>query len=392
MLRERYESKIDGWLAVTRRGGPQWAFPSNCPERRGLRALCGPPTFGYHRAAMEPVDQTPLTPYTLDRRRFMAIIGGGLLGAPLAGEAQQSKEPARIGFLPLGSPSNTYDRSLVDAFRQGLRDHKVVENRDVVLDVVWVSGEPETSRAVNELMQRGAELFIPVGTSASLAVKHQVSTIPILFISVGNPVGIGLVESLSRPGHNVTGFSDILADLSGKYVELARDLGRPQATVGYLWYTGWADGKHRLQATERAAQSAGVKLRSRGISDITEVDDAIAAMKKAGAVTLIIQPSPLTYRQRDRLIDSAMNHGLATIFGFPVAAREGALIAYGPDYADLYRRAASYVDRILKGTKPAELPVEQPTKFELVVNLKTAKALGLTIPQSILVRADQVIQ
>jgi putative ABC transport system substrate-binding protein len=182
-----------------------------------------------------------------------------------------------------------------------------------------------------------------------------------VFINVGNPVGIGLVESLSHPGRNVTGFSDIFADLSGKYVQFARGLGKPGETVNYLWHTGWADGPPRFRATERAAQSLGVKLRSRGIinSDIAEADDVMAAMKKEGVVTLIIQPSPFMYRQRARLIDSAMKHGLATIFGHPPAAWDGALIGYGPDYVDTYRRAAAYMDKVLKGAKPADLPVQE---------------------------------
>jgi putative ABC transport system substrate-binding protein len=324
------------------------------------------------------------------RRQFLAGLAGAAVAWPFVAHAQQTKSPVRIGFLFFGSPSNAYDRSLVEAFRQGLRQVGLVENRDIVLDVVWISGDPD--RAVTEVMQRGAELLIPSGSSASVAAKRQTSTLPIVFINVGNPIAMGLVESLSRPGRNATGFSDILGDLSAKLVDLARELSKSQATVEYLWHTAWPDGRNRHQATKQAAQTAGVKLRSRGITEIAEVDDAIAAMKQSGASTLIVQPSPFTYQQRERIIDSATNNGLATIFAFPVAAREGALIGYGPDYLHIYRRAPFYVDRVLKGTKPADLPVEQPTKVEFVLNLKTAKALGLEVPLSLLIRADELIE
>src|SRR5262249_32243332 len=231
----------------------------------------------------------PLSPLTMllsrhtRRREFITLLGGAVVAWPLAARAQQ---PERIGFLPVGSLSNSYDRSLVEAFRLGLRELGVIENRHVG---VWMNSEPEIPEAVNELMRRGAKLLIPCGTSASVAAKQQVSTIPIVFINVGNPVGVGLVESLSRPGGNVTGFSDMHADLSGKYVQFASELGKPQEPVNYLWFTGWPDGQHRLQATERAAQSLGVNLWSRGISDISEANDVMAAMKTDGAVTLIIQ-------------------------------------------------------------------------------------------------------
>ena len=261
-----------------------------------------------------------------------------------------------------------------------------------MLDVVWVGNESEFFQAVNTLVLRGAKLLVTAGSSASVAAKRYTSTIPIVFVPVGNPVGIGLVESLSHPGGNATGFSDVLADLSGKYVQFAIEMGEPKMPIYYLWHNDWSDGQHRLQATERAAQSFGVQLRPEGIRDIAELNSALTAMKKSGALALIVQPSPFTYRHRVQLIDSAMNHGLGTILPWPIGAREGGVIAYGPDYPDLYRRAASYVDRILKGTKPADLPVEEPTKFLLVINLKAAKALGQLVPASVLATADEVIE
>jgi putative ABC transport system substrate-binding protein len=203
---------------------------------------------------------------------------------------------------------------------------------------------------------------------------------------------MGLVESLSRPGHNATGFSDILADLGGKLVELARELSKPQTTIDYFWHMAWPDGENRFNATKQAAQAAGLELRSTGITDIAQVSDAFVAIKQAGARTVIVQPSPFTYTQRGPIIASAKKNGLGTIFAFPVAAREGSLIAYGPDYLHMYRRAPLYVDRVLKGTNPADLPVEQPTKVELLVNTQTAKTLGIELPLPLLIRADELIE
>jgi putative tryptophan/tyrosine transport system substrate-binding protein len=323
----------------------------------------------------------------IGRRELIAALGGAAAW-PLAARAQQPKQPVRIGFLPPGSPSNAYDRSLVEAFREGLRQAGLVENRDIVLDVVWISGDPD--QAVNELMQRGAQMLVPCGSSASVAAQHQAPTIPIVFINVGNPIAMGLVESLSRPGRNVTGFSDIQGDLSSKLVDVARELGHSE-TVGYLWYTRWPDGESRYRATEHAVQALGMKFQSRGILDAAEITDAIAAIKNSGATTLIVQPSPFGFQHRDRIIGSATGHGLATIMGWLVGAREGGLIGYGPDQIQMYRRAPFYVARILKGTKPADLPVELPTKVELVINLKTAKALGLEVPLSLLIRADELV-
>ena len=242
---------------------------------------------------------------------------------------------------------------------------------------------------MSEELQRGAELLVTAGSSVSVAARRQTSIIPIVFLHVGDPTAMGLIESLSRPGRNATGFSDILA--SGKFVDLAIELTKPQTTIDYLWHTAWPDGQNRYRATEQAVHAAGMQLRAKGIAEITELDSALAAIKQSGSLVLIVQPSPLTYAHRTRIIVSATKNGLGTIFAFPVAAREGSLVAYGPDYLHMYRRAPFYVDRILKGAKPADLPVEQPTRIELLVNLQVAKALGIQVPLSLLLRADDLL-
>jgi putative ABC transport system substrate-binding protein len=258
--------------------------------------------------------------------------------------------------------------------------------------VAWVGNESEFPAAVSELVRHGAKLLITAGSSASAAAKRHTSTIPIVFAAVGNPVGIGLVESHSRPAGNATGFTDLLSALGAKYLQFAIELNKPQTPVYYLWHTEWPDGKSRFLATESAAQSSRVELLARGIRDIEEADDVIAAMKNEGALTLVVQPSPFTNRHRNRIIALATNHGVGTIIAWPETVKDGALVAYGPSYPDMYRRVGSYVDRILKGTNPGDLPVQDPTKFLWAVNLQTAAALGIAVPQSLIARADEVIE
>lgn len=323
------------------------------------------------------------------RKRDFLLLAAGITTWPFPVFAQV--KPVRIGFVFFGTSSNTYDKSLVDVFRVGLREVGLIEEKDILLDVIWINGDPEL--AVKEALTRGADILVSSGTSTSVAANAMAGTTPVVFISVGNPLGMGLVQSLARPGRNVTGFSDQLADIAGKLVEIAAELSSADSTViDYLWYTPWPDGYNRFEATQLAAQKARLDLRSRTIVNIEGVDDAVAGVKKDGARIVIVQPSPFTYTNRQRVIDIGFKHGVGTIFAFPVAATEGALVGYGPDYLEMYRKAPTYIARIIKGTSPAELPVEQPTKIQMILNIRTAKALGADLPLSLLLRANELIE
>jgi len=230
----------------------------------------------------------------MKRRQFISLLVSAAMTWPRVARTQPSENLARIGFLPLGSPSNQYDLSYVEAFRSGLTDNGLVEGRNITVDTVWVTNEAEYDQAVIELIQQGARVLVPAGSSATAAAKRQTSTTPIVFISVGDPVGIGIVESLSHPGGNATGFTDVLADLSSKLVEFARELVTQGAPVGYIWHDKWPDGHNRLVATEQAAQTAGVALRPGAISEIVELDGIVSDMRSNGTTIIIVQPSPFT--------------------------------------------------------------------------------------------------
>ena len=246
--------------------------------------------------------------HPVHRRGFNVLLGSAVAW-PLVARAQQTNNSIRIGFVPLGLPTSSTDQSYVEAFRRGLRDVGLVENRDVTIDIAWVANESDYPQAVSQLLQRGAALLVTGGSTATAAAQRLTSTIPIIFAPVGNPVGTGFVASLSHPGGNITGFSDVLADLSSKYVQFGIELGKPKAPIDYLWHTDWPDGKNRLDATARAAQSLGVELRSHAFANVDQVNDTLTAMKNAGAVSVVVQPSPLTNRYRVRLIESGMARG-----------------------------------------------------------------------------------
>jgi putative ABC transport system substrate-binding protein len=329
----------------------------------------------------------------MERRTFMAMLTGGIVVAPLAAEAQQAAKIARIGYL---AANLTVSLHMNEAFRQGLRDLGYVEGRNVVIEYRDAEGKPERLPALAaELVGLKADVIVASDTPAALAAKQATRTLPIVFIGAGDPVTSGLISSLPRPGGNVTGLSLLAPELRGKRLELVTQAVPGVTRVAVLWQPGGLGertGKDQLKEVEVAARALGVRLQvveARGPADF---DRAFSDMTRARAGALTVLGSAMFANERRRLVDLAAKHRLPGVYGFREYVDAGGLMAYGPNVADLFRRAATYVDKILKGTKPGDLPVEQPTKFELVINLKAAKALGLTIPPSLLGRADQVIE
>jgi len=329
----------------------------------------------------------------MHRRTFLAGTGAVLLAAPLAPEAQQAAKVARIGFLATNLAANSH---LPDAFRQGLRDLGYVEGRNVLIEYRDAEGKLDRLPALAaELVALKVDVIVAPNTPAALAAQQATRTLPIVFIGVGEPVRSGLVTTLARPGGNVTGLSVISPELVGKWLELLKQAVPGVSRVAALRQPGAMDDrteKDMLEGADVAARKLGVRLQfveARGPADFQR---AFSDMARARAGALTVRPAPMFMSERRRLVDLAAENRLPTVYPWREFVDAGGLMAYGPNLADLYRRAATYVDKILKGAKPADLPIEQPSKFELVINLKTAKALGLTIPQSLLLRADEVIQ
>jgi ABC-type uncharacterized transport system substrate-binding protein len=330
----------------------------------------------------------------MDRRTFLAGTGAVLLAAPLAAEAQPAAKIARIGYLANNMAANPH---IHEAFRQGLRDLGYVEGRNVVIEYRDAEGKPERLPALAaELVALKVDVIVAAGSNQlALAAKQATRTLPIVFAAVSDPVAIGLVTSLARPGGNVTGASILAPELVGKRLELLTQAVPGISRVAVLWLPGALGErteKDMLKEADVAARALGVRLQFVEARVPADLDRAFSDMTRARAGALIVLPSHMFLREHRRLVDLAAKHRLPAVYTVKEYVDAGGLMGYGPNLADVFRRAAIYVDKILKGAKPADLPVEQPTKFDLVINLKTAKALGLTIPPALLGRADEVVQ
>jgi putative tryptophan/tyrosine transport system substrate-binding protein len=322
--------------------------------------------------------------------RFAALVFLLLLAAPVAAETQQA-ESRRIGLLETSSPSPARAQ-LWDTFRQRLRELGYLERQNIAFESRFGEGKPDQlARLAAELVGLKVDVIVTSGTPATRAAKQATRTIPIVMAQLADPVGAGLVASLGRPGGNVTGLTTQDADLSGKRLGLLLGV-MPKVTRFALLVDETNPGTVLIaKGTQAAARSAGVYLQSLGIRGPDELDRAFSAMKEARAGALIVESSSMLFPWRARLADLALKNGLPTMFAQREYAEAGGLMAYAADFSDLFRRAATFVDKILKGAKPADLPVEQPTKYEFVINLKTAKARGLTVPPPVLLQADKVI-
>jgi putative tryptophan/tyrosine transport system substrate-binding protein len=327
----------------------------------------------------------------LERRTLLGVIAGGLLAAPLAAEAQQAGKVARIGYLTSGS--YTTAPHLVEAFLQGLRDLGYVEGQNIVIEQRYADGKAERLPGLAaELVNLKVDVIVASGTPAPLAAKNATKTIPIVMASAGDPVGTGLVASLARPGGNVTGQSTLTPELGRKRVQLVREVLPGVSRVAVLWNAANPYTVLLVREIEAAARALGVQVQSLEVRGPDDFENVLPAAISSRAGALIVVDDPLTVSRRMQIANFAARNRLPAMYGFKEFADAGGLIAFGANLPAMYRRVATYVDKILKGAKPADLPVEQPTKFDLVINLKAAKALGLTIPPSLLQRADQVIE
>ncbi|MBI3107612.1 MAG: ABC transporter substrate-binding protein [Candidatus Rokubacteria bacterium] len=319
------------------------------------------------------------------------MLALALLAAPVAAGAQQAGKVYRIGFL--GNSTAALEANLVGPFREGLRDLGYVEGRHILIEYRWAEGQYERFPAlIAGLIALKVDVIVTAGTPASLAVKKATTSVPLVMVAVGDPVGTGLVASLARPGVNLTGLVSIAPDLEGKRLELLREVVPKLSHVSFLLNPAnpFHAGSEKQAST--AATALHLKVQFVGVRADSEFDQAFNAILRERSGALIMLADRLFLHHRARIVDFTTRHRLPGMFAYRELVEAGGLMSFGPSYPGMHRRAAYFVDRILKGAKAADLPMEQPTTFELVINLKTAKALGLTIPQSVLLRADQVIE
>jgi len=322
---------------------------------------------------------------------LIVTLSLGILVAPLLTHAQQKGKMYRIGFL--GNSTAALEANLVGPFREGLRDLGYEEGQNVVIEYRWAEGKYERlPTLIAELIARKVDVIVTAGTPGTQAVKKATTSVPLVMVAVGDPVGTGIVASLNRPGGNITGLTSISPELEGKRLELLRVVIPKLSHVAILWNPVNAYHVIEMKEAQSAASALRMKVLSLGVRTPEELDGAFAAINRERAGALLVLADRLFLHHRTRIMDFSAQHRLPGVHAYRELVEVGGLMSFGPSYAGMHRRAATYVDKILKGAKPADLPVEQPATFELVINLKTAKALGLTIPQSVLLRATEVIQ
>jgi putative ABC transport system substrate-binding protein len=325
----------------------------------------------------------------IDRRTFLVGTGAVLLAAPLAAGAQQAKVP-RVGLLGLGSAESS---PLIEVLRQSLRERGWVEGQNIAFeDRSTVDRYSRLPDVAAELVRLKVDVIVAWGTTTALAARKATQTIPIVTTAGSDPVEMGLAASLARPGGNVTGLTESSRELVGKRIELLKETLPGLSRIAVLWNPESRTESLSLRDTEAAARSLGLRVRPAEVRRPEDLEKAFASMAHEHSEALFLVGSNMFRVHRVRIVELAARHRLPATFSDRVFVEAGGLMSYGPDLKAIFSRLATYVDRILKGAKPGDLPIEQPTKFELVVNLKTAKALGLTIPPSLLGRADQVIE
>jgi len=326
----------------------------------------------------------------VNRRVFLGSLTLGLFPAPFAADAQPPAKVVRIGVLTLWVGSAT---PLADAFRQGLREHGYVEGHNVTFEYRSVQGRADRLPSLAaDLVRLKVDVIVTESNVAALAAKHASQNIPVVMAIAGDPVEAGVVSSLARPGGNVTGLTLMNRELSGKRLQLLKEVAPKIAVVAVIWNPTDPPAAGFLRETEAAAQSRGLKIHAVEARSPAELDAAFKAVADARPDAFFTLPGGMFQDNKTRIFDFARKNRLPGVFSNREYAEAGGLMSYGPSFTDLFRRAAGYVDKVLKGAKPADLPIEQPTTYELVINLKTAKAFGLTIPPSLLHRADHVIE